>query len=100
VQEKALEAELEQQLEQLEKLLGLIDAESLRAAQQAVEERIARLKEQLELLRQALAEAQRQQLRIARARLLLEERSTAEADRSDGADAALEPARSAADVLA
>jgi DNA-binding protein H-NS len=66
-------AELEHQLEQLEELLSLFDAQALREAQEAVEHQIAGLAERLEVTRQALAQAQAQRRRLARARLLLEE---------------------------
>jgi hypothetical protein len=66
-------AELEQQLEQLEELLSLFDGHALREAQEAIEHQIASLTERLEVTRQALAQAQAQRRRLARARLLLEE---------------------------
>ncbi|MGZ4462089.1 MAG: hypothetical protein ACXVZP_04555 [Gaiellaceae bacterium] len=66
-------AELEQQLEQLEELLSLFDGHALRDAQEALEHQITSLTERLEVTRQALAQAQSQRRRLARARLLLEE---------------------------
>ncbi|MGD0272523.1 MAG: hypothetical protein ABSB96_02170 [Gaiellaceae bacterium] len=66
-------SELEQQLGQLDELLGLLDASALRSAQEALEYQIAELSERLEVTRQALTQAQSQRRRLARARLLLEE---------------------------
>ena len=66
-------SELEQQLGQLDELLGLLDASALRSAQEVLEYQIAELSERLEVTRQALAQAQAQRRRLARARLLLEE---------------------------
>ena len=68
-------SDLEQQLGQLEELLGLLDASALKGAQEAIEHKIAELSERLETTRQALAHAQAQRRRLARARLLLEEDS-------------------------
>ena len=51
-------SELEQQLGQLDELLGLLDASALRSAQEALEYQIAELSERLEVTRQALAQAQ------------------------------------------
>jgi len=65
--------DLEQQLSQLDELLGLLDAKALRSAQEALEHQIAELSERLEVTRQALAQAQSQRKRLARARLLLDE---------------------------
>jgi hypothetical protein len=65
--------ELDNQLAQLEELLSLFDTPTLQAAQQAVEHQIAELSDRLETTRQALAQAQSQRRRLARARLLLEE---------------------------
>ncbi len=65
--------DLEQQLVQLEELLGLLDAQALRSAQETLEHRIAELSEQLETTRQALAQAHAQRKRLARARLLLDD---------------------------
>jgi multidrug resistance efflux pump len=64
---------LEQQLVQLDELLGLLDAKALRSAQEALEHQIAELSERLEVTRQALAQAHSQRKRLARARLLLDE---------------------------
>jgi multidrug resistance efflux pump len=64
---------LEQQLVQLDELLGLLDAKALRSAQEALEHQIAELNEQLETTRQALAQAHAQRKRLARARLLLDD---------------------------
>lgn len=66
-------SDLEQQLGQLDELLGLLDASALRRAQEALENQIAELTERLEVTRQALVHAQIQRRRLARARLLLEE---------------------------
>ena len=63
--------DLEQQLVQLDELLGLLDAKALRSAQEGLENRIAELSEQLEATRQSLAQAHAQRKRLARARLLL-----------------------------
>jgi hypothetical protein len=68
-----LASDLEQQLGQLDELLGLLDASALRSAQEVLEYQIAELSERLEVTRQALAQAQAQRRRLARARLLLEE---------------------------
>jgi hypothetical protein len=65
--------DLDNQLAQLEELLSLFDTATLQAAQQAVEHQIAELSDRLETTRQALAHAQSQRRRLARARLLLEE---------------------------
>jgi multidrug resistance efflux pump len=65
--------DLEQQLVQLDELLGLLDAKALRSAQENLEHQIAELTEQLEATRQSLAHAQAQRKRLARARLLLDE---------------------------
>jgi hypothetical protein len=65
--------DLDNQLAQLEELLSLFDTSTLQAAQQAVEHQIAELSDRLETTRQALAHAQSQRRRLARARLLLEE---------------------------
>ena len=65
--------DLDQQLGQLDELLGLLDASALRSAQEALEYQIAELTERLEVTRQALTQAQAQRRRLARARLLLEE---------------------------
>lgn len=65
--------DLEQQLVQLDELLGLLDAKALRSAQEGLEHRIAELTEQLEVTRQSLAHAQAQRKRLARARLLLDD---------------------------
>jgi hypothetical protein len=64
---------LERQLAQLDDLLKLFDTTNLQAAQRAVEHQIAELNERLETTRQALAQAQAQRRRLARARLLLED---------------------------
>jgi hypothetical protein len=69
---------MEHQLEQLEELLSLFDGQALREAQEAVEHQIAELTERLEVTRQALAQAQAQRRRLARARLLLEEAPAAD----------------------
>ena len=66
-------SDLDQQLTQLDELLGLLDAGALRGAQEALENQIAELNERMEVTRQALAQAQAQRRRLARARLLLEE---------------------------
>jgi len=63
--------DLDQQLVQLDELLGLLDAKALRSAQEALEHQIAELSEQLEATRQSLAQAHAQRKRLARARLLL-----------------------------
>ena len=65
--------DLEQQLVQLDELLGLLDAKALRSAQEALEHQIAELSEQLEATRQSLAQAHAQRKRLARARLLLDD---------------------------
>jgi hypothetical protein len=65
--------DLDNQLAQLEELLSLFDTSTLQAAQQAVEHQIAELGDRLGTTRQALAQAQSQRRRLARARLLLEE---------------------------
>jgi hypothetical protein len=70
--------DLDQQLSQLDELLGLLDAKALRSAQEALEHRIAELTERLEVTRQALSQAQSQRKRLARARLLLDDDSTHE----------------------
>ena len=64
---------LERQLAQLDDLLKLFDTSNLQAAQRTVEHQIAELNERLETTRQALAQAQSQRRRLARARLLLED---------------------------
>ena len=64
---------LERQLAQLDDLLNRFDTSNLQAAQRAVEHQIAELNERLETTRQALAQAQAQRRRLARARLLLED---------------------------
>jgi hypothetical protein len=69
--------DLDNQLAQLEELLSLFDTSTLQAAQQAVEHQIAELSDRLETTRQALAHAQSQRRRLARARLLLEENPAA-----------------------
>ena len=66
-------SDLEQQLVQLDEVLGLLDASALRGAQEALENQIAELGERLEVTRQALAQAQAQRKRLARARLLLDQ---------------------------
>jgi hypothetical protein len=66
-------SDLEQQLTQLDELLGLLDSGALKAAQETLEHHISELSERLEVTRQALAQAQAQRRRLARARLLLEE---------------------------
>ncbi len=66
-------SDLEQQLVQLDEVLGLLDATALRGAQEALENQIAELGERLEVTRQALAQAQAQRKRLARARLLLDQ---------------------------
>jgi len=68
-----LATDLEQQLSQLDELLGLLDAKALRSAQESLENQIAELNERLEVTRQALVHAQSQRKRLARARLLLDE---------------------------
>ncbi len=68
-------SDLEQQLVQLDELLGLLDTKALRGAQEALEHQIAELSERLEVTRLALAQAQAQRKRLARARLLLDEPS-------------------------
>jgi len=65
--------DLEQQLVQLDELLGLLDAKALRSAQEALEHQIAELSERLEATRQSLAQAHAQRKRLARARLLLDD---------------------------
>ena len=65
--------DLEQQLVQLDELLGLLDAKALRSSQEALEHQIAELSEQLEATRQSLAQAHAQRKRLARARLLLDD---------------------------
>ena len=64
---------LDRQLAQLDDLLQLFDTTNLQAAQRAVEREIDELNERLETTRQALAQAQAQRRRLARARLLLED---------------------------
>ena len=64
---------LEQQLVQLDELLGLLDANALRSAQEGLEHQIAELSEQLEATRKSLAQAHAQRKRLARARLLLDD---------------------------
>jgi hypothetical protein len=68
-----LTSDLENQLSQLDELLSLLDANALRGAQEALENQIVELTERLEVTRQALAQAQSQRRRLARARLLLED---------------------------
>lgn len=87
----AVASELDQQLSQLDELLGLLDASALRGAQEALENQIAELTERMEVTRQALSQAQVQRRRLARARLLLEESSTHEPTNGNG-DPALRPA--------
>jgi hypothetical protein len=99
--------DLDNQLAQLDELLSLFDTSTLQAAQQAVEHQIAELSDRLETTRQALAHAQSQRRRLARARLLLEESSAPETPAAAPAEAAApvevaapaevhaEPARSA-----
>jgi multidrug resistance efflux pump len=65
--------DLDQQLVQLDELLGLLDAKALRSAQEGLEHQIAELSEQLEKTRQSLAQAHVQRKRLARARLLLDD---------------------------
>ena len=65
--------DLEQQLVQLDELLGLLDAKALRSAQEALEHQIAELSERLEATRQSLAQAHAERKRLARARLLLDD---------------------------
>jgi hypothetical protein len=69
-----LASNLENQLTQLDELLGLLDAGALRGAQETIENEIVELTERLEVTRQALTQAQAQRRRLARARLLLEDR--------------------------
>jgi hypothetical protein len=83
-------SELEHQLSQLDELLGLLDSGALRSAQEAVENQIAELTERLEVTRQALAHAQAQRRRLARARLLLEEQPNHEPSNGNS-DPALRP---------
>lgn len=87
-------AELEQQLEQLEELLSLFDGHALRDAQEALEHQITSLTERLEVTRQALAQAQSQRRRLARARLLLEEGPGAAERATRSPEAADEPEES------
>jgi len=87
-------SDLEQQLGQLDELLGLLDASALRSAQEALEYQIAELTERLEVTRQALAQAQSQRRRLARARLLLEESAH---ETNGNGDPALRPASSPAE---
>jgi hypothetical protein len=68
-----LASNLENQLTQLDELLGLLDAGALRGAQETIENDIVELTERLEVTRQALTQAQAQRRRLARARLLLED---------------------------
>jgi len=76
---------LEQQLVQLDELLGLLDAKALRSAQEALEHQIAELSERLEVTRQALAQAHAQRKRLARARLLLDESTQEDSTNGDPA---------------
>ena len=87
---------LEQQLGQLEELLNLLDANALKQAQEAIEHQIAELSERFEMTRQALAQAQVQRRRLARARLLLEE----EAGERSTSDPAMRPLTAPATVEA
>jgi len=87
-------SDLEQQLGQLDELLGLLDASALRSAQEALEYQIAELTERLEVTRQVLAQAQAQRRRLARARLLLEESAH---ETNGNGDPAFAPASSPAD---
>jgi multidrug resistance efflux pump len=81
-------SDLEQQLVQLDELLGLLDAKALRGAQEVLEHQIAELSERLEVARQALAQAHAQRKRLARARLLLDESAQ---ENSTNGDPALPP---------
>lgn len=81
-------SDFEQQLSQLDELLGLLDSSALRGAQEALEHQIAELSERLEVTRQALAQAQAQRRRLARARLLLEESPS---ETNSNGDPALRP---------
>jgi len=94
--EGAVASDLEQQLGQLDELLGLLDASALRRAQEALENQISELTERLEMTRQALVHAQIQRRRLARARLLLEE--SAPVTNGD-VDPAFRPASSLAESL-
>ncbi|MGC9974645.1 MAG: hypothetical protein ABSC36_04565 [Gaiellaceae bacterium] len=85
-------SDLEQQLVQLDELLGLLDAKALRGAQEALENQIAELGERLEVTRQALAQAQAQRKRLARARLLLDESTQENGTNGDPALHYKEPA--------
>jgi hypothetical protein len=87
-------SDLEQQLGQLDELLGLLDAGALRSAQEALEHQIAELTERLEVTRQALTQAQTQRRRLARARLLLEESAH---ETNGNGDPALRPTSSPED---
>ncbi len=81
--------DLDQQLIQLDELLGLLDAKALRSAQEKLEHQIAELTEQLETTRQTLAQAQAQRKRLARARLLLDDSAS---DTNGNGDPALHKA--------
>lgn len=81
--------DLEQQLSQLDELLGLLDAKALRSAQEGLENQIAELNERLEVTRQALVQAQAQRKRLARARLLLDESTTESSNGNSNGDPAL-----------
>jgi len=83
--------DLDQQLVQLDELLGLLDAKALRGAQEKLEHQIAELTEQLETTRQSLAHAQAQRKRLARARLLLDDSAS---DTNGNGDPALHKAAS------
>ena len=94
--EGAVASDLEQQLGQLDELLGLLDASALRRAQEALENQISELTERLEMTRQALVHAQIQRRRLARARLLLEESAP---ETNGDVDPAFRPASSLAESL-
>jgi hypothetical protein len=81
--------DLDQQLTQLDELLGLLDADALRSAQETLEFHIVELNERLEVTRQTLVHAQAQRRRLARARLLLEESAQ---EHNGNGDQALQPA--------
>jgi hypothetical protein len=82
---------LERQLAQLDDLLNLFDTSNLQAAQRAVEHQIAELNDRLETTRQALAQAQAQRRRLARARLLLEDAPPTETEHVRAAPVDLAP---------
>lgn len=84
-----LATDLEQQLSQLDELLGLLDAKALRGAQESLENQIAELNERLEVTRQALVQAQAQRKRLARARLLLDESAMENNNSNSNGDPAL-----------